>query len=647
MCGIAGIVGRPDSSGELARRAVEAMNRAQAHRGPNDHGQWEAEGGAAGPEVVLGHRRLSILDLSPDGHQPMVDADTGCVLVFNGEIYNFEALRSELTAQGLRFTSRSDTEVVLKLLARESERGLSRLRGMFSIALWDPRDRSVLLARDRLGIKPLYVATRRSTDGQPLTLFSSELRALLASGLVDRQIDPIGLASYLHNGFVVGPHTLVRGVMLLPAGTSLRLRAGRQPEAPRAFWTLPRYAPTDEQASTDRLRSTLEEAVRLHLVSDVPLGIFLSGGVDSSAIAAIASRVAQTKVSTFNIAFDEARYDESPHARAVASALGTDHHEVRLGQDTFRAGLQRALHSIDQPTFDAINTYYVSAAVREAGLTVALAGTGGDELFGGYSSFVDIPRARRAAKLATPVPSALLRGAGRLAARVKMGPSGAVPPQTRWGKLPDALCTGGDLLAMYQVSYALFTRDFLQQLAPANDGVMDGIPLARARELRTLLGDQPDLHGVSMLELALFLGERLLRDTDAASMAPSLEVRVPLVDHEIVEAVAAVPLQRRFHPLGGKRLLRELAMPELSPALFDRPKAGFELPLNVWIRDDLRGDLDTTMRDPRLCAAVGLDPGAVARLLDAFLAGAPGLYWSRVWAIHILLWWCREHELHA
>jgi asparagine synthase (glutamine-hydrolysing) len=413
MCGIAGIVGRPDSKGALARRAVEAMNQAQAHRGPNDHGLWEADDPTAGPPVVLGHRRLSILDLSADGHQPMVDADTGCVLVFNGEIYNFEALRRELSAQGVRFSSRSDTEVVLKLLARESEAGLARLRGMFAIALWDPRDASVLLARDRLGIKPLYVAIRRSSDGQPLTLFASELRALLASGQVDRRIDPVGLASYLHNGFVVGPHTLVRDVMLLPAGTSVRLRAGQRPEAPRPFWTLPRYAPIEEQESVRGLRDALEEAVRLHLVSDVPLGIFLSGGVDSSAISAIAARVAGTRVSTFNISFDEARYDESAHARAVASALGTDHHEVRLSQASFRSGLPRALHSIDQPTFDAINTYFVSAAVREAGLTVALAGTGGDELFGGYSSFVDLPRARRAATLVAPLPSAMVRNARR------------------------------------------------------------------------------------------------------------------------------------------------------------------------------------------------------------------------------------------
>ena len=291
MCGIAGMVGHADFTGAVARDAVEAMNRAQAHRGPNDHGIWPSEGELTDTPVVLGHRRLSIIDLSADGHQPMVDPDTGCVLVFNGEIYNFEALRRELSSQGLRFTSRSDTEVALKLLARQGAAGLARMRGMFTIALWDPRDGSVLLARDRLGIKPLYVATRRSSDGRPITLFASELRALLASGQIERHIDPVGLASYLHNGFVVGPYTIVRDVMLLPPGTSMRLRVGQLPEAPRAFWTLPRYAPANEQASVKRLGETLEEAVRLHLVSDGPLGVFLSGGIDSSALAALAARV--------------------------------------------------------------------------------------------------------------------------------------------------------------------------------------------------------------------------------------------------------------------------------------------------------------------------------------------------------------------
>ena len=252
MCGIGGMVGHAVSWGVVARAVVEAMNHAQAHRGPNDQGIWPAEGDSGATPVVLGHRRLSIIDLSADGHQPMVDADTGCVLVFNGEIYNFEALRKDLIVQGLRFTSRSDTEVALKLLARDGEAGLARMRGMFTIALWDPRDQSVLLARDRLGIKPLYVAIRRGADGQPLTLFASELRALLASGQVERRIDPVGLASYLQNGFVVGPHTLVRDVMLLPAGTSLRLRVGQPPEAPRPYWSLPRYTPGAEQASVKR-----------------------------------------------------------------------------------------------------------------------------------------------------------------------------------------------------------------------------------------------------------------------------------------------------------------------------------------------------------------------------------------------------------
>ncbi|MDD9938285.1 MAG: asparagine synthase (glutamine-hydrolyzing), partial [Myxococcales bacterium] len=547
------------------------------------------------------------------------------------------------------FRSRSDTEVVLLLLAREGEAGLSRLRGMFALALFDPRAGSVLLARDRLGIKPLYLSTRR-TDGGAVTVFASEVRALLESGLVARRIDPVGLGSYLHNGFAVGPHTLIRDVTLLPAGTSVRVPLDGPPSPPKRFWRLPPHASIDEADAVMQLERALTDAVRLRLVSDVPLGIFLSGGIDSSAIASLAMRGRRADdepVTTFNIAFDEARYDESPHARAVAEQLGTKHHEVKLSQSSFRAGLGDALQSLDQPTFDAINTYFVSAAVREAGLTVALAGTGGDELFGGYSSFRDIPRALRAASAARSVPAPLLRGAGQLVSRFKNGKPGAVPPQTRWGKLPDALVTGGDVMALYQVSYGLFTSDFLENLASGNDGVRDGMPIARAGELEALVAGQPDLHAISQLELSLFLGERLLRDTDTASMAVSLEVRVPLIDHEVVDALSHVPLARRFEPLQTKQLLRELAMPQLDPVLFDRPKAGFELPLDVWIRDELKGALNDTMNDRRLCAQLGLDGEAVARLLGAFLDDAPGLYWSRVWALYILLWWCREHDVHA
>jgi asparagine synthase (glutamine-hydrolysing) len=394
------------------------------------------------------------------------------------------------------------------------------------------------------------------------------------------------------------------------------------------------------------LRDELTAAVGMHLVSDVPLGIFLSGGIDSSAVAALAVRSGSTHVRTFNISFDEQAFDESGHARAVARALGTDHHDLRLTEDTFRRQLPEALASLDQPTFDGLNTYFVSRAVREAGLTVALAGTGGDELFGGYRSFRDVPWAARWSRWLSPLPPEFLRRVAN--GMVRTGTfSGSVPAQTRWGKLGDALATQGQLLDTYQVSYALFSSDFADQLLLEDvDGELTmGLPTAVARELEELIADRSPLSAVSTLELRCFLGERLLRDTDTASMASSLEVRVPFVDHEVVSAAVGLRESDRFRPLGKKQLLREIALGGLDPSLFDRPKSGFVLPIDRWARDTLRDEMSIALSDRSFSEAAGLDADAVSRLWTAFLRRSPGLYWSRIWAVYVLGWWCREHRL--
>jgi len=645
MCGIAGTVGHFDQS---RVDAVEAMNRAQRHRGPDDDGIWSHQTSAT-HGVVFGHRRLAILDLSPAGHQPMIDHESGCVICFNGEVFNFVELRQELEAEGMRFESNCDTEVILKAYARRGESVLQRLRGMFALAIWDPRRQAVLLARDRMGIKPLYYATVSNGDARAF-YFASELRSLLATSHVERKIDPAGLATYLWNGVVMGPLTLIKGVQLLPQGTLTWVGLDGRHEEPRRFWQLPAAHPSpDPAAAREALSTELHRAVRMRLLADVPLGVFLSGGVDSSAIAAIATRASDVPVKTCNISFDEARYDESPYARAVADALGTDHQDVRLTGSMFRAGLDGALESLDQPTFDAINTYFVSKAVRESGLTVALAGTGGDELYGGYSSFQDLPRAALATRALRPVPNALLRAGAAVVTRLKTGAPGAVPPQTRWGKLADVLVARGQMVDLYQISYGLFTQTFLSQLMTRElrDGVQvrSGLPSARHAEIAHDIDGQPPLHAISMLELSFFLGERLLRDTDAASMAVALEVRVPLIDHVVIEKLAAIPEGMRFDPLGRKQLLRDLALHGVDPAIFDRKKAGFELPLEVWCRERLGADIDGTLRDAQLCARVGLNPDAVARLWRAFQAQAPGLYWSRIWSLYVLLWWCRRYDV--
>lgn len=637
MCGIAGSFG---SLSDATEQCVARMNHAQTHRGPDQSGLWRSEGDSG---VVLGHRRLSIIDLSDAGRQPMVDEGTGVALAFNGECYNFRELRRELEAAGRRFRSTSDTEVVLGAYILWGRAALERLRGMFALALWDPRDESLLLARDRLGIKPLYYTQQDNS-----LLFASELRGLLASELVPRKLDGSSLAAYLWNGFVPGPGTLIDGVSLLPAGHMLSISRRSAAEL-RRYWSYPQttsdlYGGSDAGKLAER---ALEEAVAQHLVSDVPLGIFLSGGVDSSVMAAMAQSGTSHPVTTFNVRFDEARYDESAYARKVAESLGTEHREVTLTEAYFAEHLDDALECLDQPTFDALNTYFVSRSVKEAGLTVALAGTGGDELFGGYSSFRDIPRARRLATPLGQLPKHLLNIAGHGAARVMMGQPGAVRPQTRWGKFADAMATRGDLLSMYQVSYSLFSMDFLDTLLlnPADDTAWGLTPGYRS-ELLSRSGGASELTAISNLEVGSFLGERLLRDTDAASMAVSLEVRVPLLDHVFIEALAAVPESERFHPLGKKMMLRNMVADRIDPALFDREKAGFELPLAIWCKRLLSDRLRSTFQDINLAHAIGLNAESVGRLWRAFDQGGAGIYWSRVWSIYVLMTWCRRHNVY-
>ncbi len=642
MCGIAGAIGRIEPE---ILSAVQAASNCQKHRGPDDDGFIQS--GATGSDgAVLAFRRLAIIDLSADGHQPMTDQASGNVIVFNGEIYNFRELRAELESLGDTFRSRSDTEVILKAYARWGASAISRLRGMFAMAIWDARERHVLLARDRVGIKPLYIASIDRPGDRQTVLFASELRSLLATGMIERRLNAAAIGSFVWNGFVVGPETIIDGVRLLPAGTMAIVEPGSGRCELHRYWELPEASTAHD--GVEKLHEELRAAMRQHLISDVPLGVFLSGGVDSSAVAALAAQQAgSARIRTFNISFDEAEYDESKYARSVADALGTEHADVRLTQRQFAEQLIDALRSIDQPTFDAINSYFVSRTVREAGITVALAGTGGDELFGGYRSFQDVPRAGRVGRLLRHVPEGALRSMARLIARIKTGPAGEIPPQTRWGKLGDVLATRGRLLDLYQTSYALFTADFSRSLQAHNSAadLRCGLPRLRAHELTRLVGERPSLHAIATLELSNFIGERLLRDTDAASMAVSLEARVPLLDHAVIESAASVPEQLRFKPLGRKMLLRQIAIDAgVDASVFNRPKSGFVLPIELWARQQLKAQVEETLLDADRCRNCGLNPEAVARLWRAFEAGAPGIYWSRIWAIFVLLWWCREHR---
>jgi asparagine synthase (glutamine-hydrolysing) len=644
MCGIAGIIGRLD---EPNRAALQRMSDAMVHRGPDDMGTWTSAPDARGWGALLAFRRLAILDLSPAGAQPMVDRVTGHVMVFNGEIYNFGDLRQRLVAEGQEFQSTGDTAVMLRALGLYGADAVSWLRGMFAFACWDPKQRRLLLARDALGIKPLYIVRASDPSADWSVAFASELRALLASKLMGMpHLDPKAVASCVWNGFVVGPGTVVKGIDLLWPGRLIELDGTGKELRQKDFWRIPERSPASPM-DEDGLAAVLQEGLRLHLTSDVPLAVFLSGGVDSSAMANLAQRAAESPIHTFTLAFEEHELSEGTIARRIAAAIGTQHHEVMLTEGHFVENLQAALDSLDQPTFDGLNAYYLSQAIRAAGFTVALSGTGGDELFGGYKSYRELPVLQQWSRGTAWMPRGLQVAAARLASRLLGRSSESMPPQTRWAKLPEMVRRGEDLLALYQLAYALFLPGFQRELlAPGfAEPLADGLPPDMRQRMSAETRARTPLSAISVMEQRLFLGERLLRDNDVASMASSLEQRVPFVDQVLFESVDRLPDQARYRPLGRKAMLRRIGLRGLDPALFERPKSGFVLPFDRWIRRGLKETMDQTLRDPQAIAPAGLEPVAVERLWRAFLEEAPGIYWSRVWSVYVFIRWCHRNHV--
>jgi len=645
MCGIAGIIGRVGGPNEAALRR---MSDALVHRGPDGEGFWVAAPDQRGWGAMLAFRRLAILDLSPSGEQPMADPATGQVIVYNGEIYNYVELRDRLAAAGQSFQSTGDSAVMLRALSMHGRHAVGWLRGMFAFALWDPHERKLLMARDPLGIKPLYLARNPDRDGDWALIFASEVRAILACGLLGKaRLNPVAAASVVWNGFMVTPETAIAGIEPVWPGQLRVFDAAGKEELQDYFWSAPQGRDAGVM-DEPQLARTLEEAVRLHLASDVPLGVFLSGGVDSSAVANLAQKSSRAPVHTFTLAFEEDEYNEGPIARRIAQAIGTQHREVVLTEQDFVGQMDAALDSLDQPTFDGLNSYYMSHAVRQAGFKVALAGTGGDELFGGYTSFRDLPALWRWSAYAKWIPEGLRVAIAELVSAVMQTSRGAIPQQTRWAKLPEMVRRGDDLLSLYQMAYALFLPDFQRQLlgSAMTEAVIDGLPRAMRSRLQFETRSRSPLAAISVMEQRLFLGERLLRDTDAASMAASIEVRLPLVDQVLFQSVDRLPDQERYCPLRRKSVLRRIGLRGLDLSLFERPKSGFVLPFDRWLKKGLGKVMDETMRDPVAVQSTGLNPEAVRGLWQGFLDGASGIYWTRVWAIYVFIRWCHRHRAY-
>jgi asparagine synthase (glutamine-hydrolysing) len=622
MCGIAGAFSAQDT-----HAIVERMTTAIAHRGPDDEGFAELIGLDGAKRGGFGNRRLAILDLSMAGHQPMWSADGRFCLSYNGEIYNFRELRDELVREGARFESTGDSAVVLEGWARWGPKLLPRLRGMFAISLWDREAERGYLARDVFGIKPLY-----SSESRGAVLFASEIRALLASDRIPRAISPAALRSYLATGSVAEPLTIIDSIEAVPAGCFVTIDCRRgTPVLQKTERFGNAFAPNNAQQAAEsgpsELRRVLRDSVLHHLVSDVPVALFLSGGIDSSSVVGVASEVSEARLDTFTVTFDDPDYSEAAPARAVAERFGTRHHEIPLTGNDLLDALPAAFSAMDQPSLDGLNTYVVSRAVRQNGIKVVLSGLGGDELFGGYPSF------RRAA-----LASRLWKFRG--AARRILASGSAITRDPRLERLTGLFGDESPSRGAYRASRALFDDRQVQSLVAreARGNIPAGVP------------DDPDeavlslLQQVSLYETTGYMRNTLLRDSDVFSMAHGLELRVPFVDGAVARTAMSFPDSEKLSRGMSKPILVR-AMQDLLPAsLLTRPKQGFTLPFERWMRHELHAEIDAILTSPEL-SRVGLSSGATARIWSDFQNSRGSVTWSRPWALYTLKRWADQNDV--
>jgi len=617
MCGIFGFVGKRERAASIDLNvALKALH----HRGPDDSGKFFSAS-RRNPDVAcaFAHTRLSIIDLSAAGHQPMTTEDGRYTIVYNGEIYNFRDIRNELERDGDRFGSSSDTEVVLKAFARWGAEAVKHLRGMFAIAIWDADRNSLFLARDRLGVKPLYYT--QLADG---FAFASEVRVLMDCGVADRKLSEEGLNSYLAFGSASEPLTIVEGVLAAAPGSCIETNGSVTNVS--SYWMLPVGPAVDGPHS---VRSVTRSAVLMELEADVPVGVFLSGGLDSSTIVSIASARAATPIHTFTVTFDEDRYNEEKFAAEVAARFGCDHHQVHISEAQAMSDMDAALAALDQPSADGLNTFLVAKAAREAGLSVALSGLGGDEVFAGYRHFRSfrslIALGRVGASFGGVFPEA---------------PSDLGQMSTRMRKIRQLLRSSGQPPAVYATIRALFNDHQVSALQPASN--RNGHrPTTRLESP----GEDPDLINLlTRLELVYYLRNTLLRDADAMSMANSLEVRVPLLDHVVVETILGIPGSRKLSRRINKPLLLEAA-DKLPRSVVGRSKMGFTVPLESWLRGMFKPRVTEMLTSGVVKEGGVLDWRAVAEVWNAFNRGEKYMNYARVWCLVALIAWCEKNRM--
>jgi len=629
MCGINGILGLSDTS--LAKQKVQAMNTAMKHRGPDDDGLF-AEG-----EIVLGHRRLSIIDLSSAGHQPMHSHDGRFKIVYNGELYNYKELRFELKRvvsgsgeQAYFFQTNTDTEVIIAAYARWGEACVNHFNGMFAFAIWDDLKKELFIARDRLGIKPLYYLYTNN-----VLAFSSEIRSLLASELIPKKLDENNLVDYLRYQIVHAPNTIVKGVKMLMPGHCIK--AVNDKITLYNYWNITKNISnaSDGKSYTEvckDVNSLLTKAVERRLIADVPFGAFLSGGIDSSAIVGLMSKVSTEKVKTFSVTFDESEFSESKYAQLIAKKFNTDHHEIKLNPSDFLKELPNALNAMDHPSGDGPNTYIVSKATKEAGITMALSGLGGDELFAGYDVFKRSLELNKKAWL-NAVPR-FMRGAG-----------GSLLTKAKPGIASEKIA---ELLKQESINLKSFYPLSRQVLMDTDlSGIINHKELAHNRVSEiidevTISSVKSKISQVSIAEISTYMQNVLLGDADQMSMALALEIRVPFVDYTLVEYVLGVP-DKYKNPTTPKKLLIDSLGDLLPSEIVNRPKMGFTFPWKEWMKGELK---DFCFQKIISLSKRNLfNEKGVLKLWSDFLSDNPKVTWSRIWYLVVLENWLQENKI--
>lgn len=620
MCGITGIAGLNDQ--DLAAQALSKMTHAIAHRGPDSTGTW------FGPAIALGHRRLSILDTSARGNQPMEDVQKRFVLIHNGEIYNFSAVRSQIDYP---YSTETDTEMILAAWAEWGPACLPRFAGMFAFAIYDRMEEKLFIVRDRLGIKPIYYHIE---DGR--LLFASEIRAILASGLVNPKIERSNIPGYLCYQTVYGLGTIAQDVSMLPPGHYGVWEKGKF--SVHQWWNIWENANHSSKTMSpaeikQEVRTLLDQAIQRRMISDVPIGAFLSGGIDSSAIVALMARASEQPIDTFSIVFEEKEYDESTWSNLIAKKYNTRHHPILLKPSDFLEALPAALKAMDHPSGDGINSYVVSGLTRNAGVTVALSGLGGDELFGGYPIFTQLPQLQQKGLLKLPLPiRKLIAG---LYGSLKKGRQ--AEKITSLLRVPEA-----NLDEVYKIFRTIYTWQDLQKVFKLEDGF--------AHPLHSILSDNaairrqlPSLSQIGGLEIQSYTGSVLLRDADQMSMAHALEVRVPFFDHDLVEFVMGISDEVK-QPTYPKRLLVESLGDLLPNELVHRKKMGFVFPWEHWLRNALRGFCEQRIQSLDQRKLIGPE-GYLIGIWKQYLKSEGPWLWTHIWLPVVLEEWIQNNNI--